>query len=358
MYAISLPVMGFIPRPRSETRNDDLENPPVIGEVGEEAHESHKSSTSLAWLLKNPEGASPDEHMSELPIPPEMPAAGLTHSNASSSSLLAPQQADDNIELMAVNTASAYSDLSRASFVEAIRARENADRGLNSSDSSPSPRYPPLPLPNHFAGEPWDVSRVSVASNPYESTYEFPVTAPTIAEAPHRTPSTTTESSASIYSQSTARPHSPSTNDIAPTSAGGTNQAPRRNPLGLTLTPDIPGRLSVHSMMASVHNHSEPRSSGVNYDTTGNGFLSPPLTALPSPGFTAGATETSFELHLSDPPQSGSEDGADLATLRGPVQRSAPVRPSLNHVRTDSTNSNVDLDEWRKLVLGAAGRGQ
>lgn len=347
-YVICLPIMAFVPRPSSATQDDDLENLPDM-EVGEDMRKSHVSSTSRAWLLKNPEGMSPEVHESELPIPPNMLAAHRTNSNSSSwSSLHVPQQVNRNLE--AVNPASVYS---QSIFADTVRRPDNANRGLKSSGSLSSAQYPlrsnskPFsPLANRFVGEPMDANRVSVASSSFESSYELPVATPTIAEAPHRTPSTTTtESSASVYSQNTV--HAPS--QMEHTSAD-VSQAPRSNPLAS----DAPGRLSVHSMMASVHDHVEPQFA--NYDTTSNGFLSPPLTALPTPRFSAGPSENSFELHLNFPRREPEEE-TDLLTLHGPVERPALVRPSFNHVRTDSTTSSVDLNEWKRLVLNAAGRG-
>jgi len=299
---------------------------------------------------------SPEVHASGLPIPPEMYAARRTYSNASSlSSLPVSHQVDDNhIKLEAVSTPSVYADPSRAG-VATIRAPGSVER-LNSSGSSSSGQYPlrstslqSSPLSNHFVGKPLDANRVSVASSSYASTYEYLVATPTIAEAPYRTPSVTTDS-ASVYSQSTARA------EYTSTSANASRTA-QSGPFASTSVPDIPGRLSVHSMMASVHDHAELQSTGADYDTTGNGFLSPPLTALPTPRYSAGASQTSFDLHLSDLPKRESEDKVDLPTLRGLVQPSTPVRPNLYHARTDST-STVDRDEWKKLVLTAAGRGQ
>ncbi|OJA14879.1 hypothetical protein AZE42_00803 [Rhizopogon vesiculosus] len=361
MYAICLPfiAIALLPRPPTQSQVNDLENPRDT--VEEDAGKSHTSSASL---LKNQEGMSSDVYASELPIPPEIPAALRIHSNASSStSLHVPHQEDDNIKLEAASTASVYTDPSRTSIAETIRALDNADRSLNSSGSSPLGQYPRrsdsiqlLPLPNHFVA--LDANRASVASSTYESTYESPAATPTIAEAPHRTLSMTTGSSASMYSQSTARAEYPSAIQQEHRSASAdASRTPQSNALAptSTLIPDVPSRLSVHSMMASVHGHGEPQSSGAVYDTTSNGFLSPPLTALPSPRFSAGAPQISFELYLSDSPKRESED---LPTLRDPVQYSTPVRPNPDRVRSDSTTSIVDLDEWKRLVLNAAGREQ
>ncbi|KAJ8597972.1 hypothetical protein M405DRAFT_4993 [Rhizopogon salebrosus TDB-379] len=351
MYAICLPVMALIPRPPSAAQVDDLENRPDTTQVTEDTHKSHLSSASSAWLLKNPEGMSPEVHASELHIPPGMPGARRTYSDASSlSSLPVQHQVDDNhIKLEVASVPSLYADLASRAGVATTHAPGSVER-LNSSGSSSSRQYPlrstslrPSPLPNRFVSEPLDANRVSVASSSYASTYEYPMATPTIAEAPHRTPSMTTDS-ASVYSQSTARAE----HTYASTSANASRTS-QSDPS--TSVPDVPGRLSVHSMMASVHGHAEPQSTGADYGTTSNGLLSPPL---PTPRFSAGASQTSFDIQLSDLPKRESEDKVDFPTLRGPVRPSTPIRPS---TRTDST-STVDLDEWKRLVLTAAGRGQ
>lgn len=344
MYAICLPVIAFIPHPPNANQTGDVEKRPDI--AGEDTRKSHMMSASLAHLLKNPGEISPEVHASELPIPPEMPAARATHSNASSLSSL-----HNHIELEAASTASFYPDPSRSSFAETIRAPDNTDRSLNSSSSGHYPHRSNstqlFPLPNRFIGSPLDANRASVASGTYESAYDSPAATPIIAEAPRRSQSMNTGSSPSVYSQSTARAESTSASQREHRSASAdASRTPQSRPLAAALVPEDPGRLSVYSMMASVHNHEEPQSSSANYDTTNDGFLSPPLTALPSPRFFEEPSRTSFEFHLSDSPKSG--DNADLPTLR------PPVRP---HVRTDSTSS-VDLNEWKKLVLTAAGREQ
>ena len=347
LYAICLPVIALIPHPPSANQTGDVEKRPNITE--EDTRKSHMASASLAHLLKNPEGMSPEAHASELPIPPEMPAARATYSDASSSSSLR-----NHIELEAASTASFYPDPSRSSFAETIRAPDIADRSLNSSGSSSSGQYPRrsnsiqlLPLHNRFIGSPLDANRTSVASSTYESTYDSPTAIPTIAEAPRRSQSMNTTSSPSVYSQSTARAESTSASQREHRSASAdASRTPQSRPLAAALMPEDPARVSVYSMMASVHNHGEPQSSRANYDTANDGFLSPPLTALPSPRLFEEPNQTSFEFHLSDSPKN--EDNADLPTFR------PPVRP---HARTDSTSS-VDLNEWKRLVLTAAGREQ
>lgn len=78
------------------------------------------------------------------------------------------------------------------------------------------------------------------------------------------------------------------------------------------------------------------------------GYLKPPLTAFPVSDYSSagpGASQTTFELQLSRPP---SIDASDLLNMVAGVPRP--------HTRKDSAISIVDMDEWRKLVLGAAGK--
>ncbi|KAG1756533.1 uncharacterized protein EDB91DRAFT_1093191 [Suillus paluster] len=372
MYAICLPVVAFIPRTPTPTQADDLENRPDIAEVKDDMRKSHASSASHAGLLKNQEGMSPDVSASELPGPLEKPAARNVRSNTSSfSSLQISQQAmgDGRIKLETPITTSVYSDASpRFSVAKTILASDNADRSLNSSGSSSPAQYPRRshsiqspPLPDRFIGESLDANRDSVASSFYGSTYEFPMVSEPLAEAPHRTPSMITGSSASVYSQSTipARAKSTSPNRLAYASAANASQTQQSSLLTSSSMRHSPGHLSVHSMMTTVHDHGEHQFAGADYNTSSNGFLSPPLTALPTPRFSAGSSQPTFELHLSDVPKRDSKEkltDVPRDVVRDPVQPSLLARPSLQHVRTDSTNSIVDVDEWRRLVLSAAGR--
>lgn len=339
LYAICLPFVPFIPRTPSPTQADDLENRPDVVEVKDDLRISHASSASQAWLLKH-QDMSPEVSASELPLPPRIPTAHTVPSAAlSSSSLQMPQQAtgDDHIESDTPSAASVYSDASpRSSLARTIRAPDDVDRSLDASSLSSPRQYSrhsdacqSSTLPNRFVGEALDANRDSVASSFYGSTYEFPTISVPLAEAPHRTLSVITGSSASVYSQSTIHAQ---VNAISPENAT-TQQT------SLLTSPSMsrpPGHLSVHSLMASVHDHVEHQAAG-------------------------GLNEPTSELNLSDVPRRGSTDELLDFTrdvVQDPVQHPTLVRPNLQHLRTDSTNSNVDLEEWRRLVLSAAGRKQ
>lgn len=316
LYAICLPLVPFIPRP---TQADDLENKADVVEVTDDLRMSHVSSMSHdAWLLKNEEGMSPEVSESELPFPSHIPAAHKVLNNALSfSSLQMPQQAvgDDSIELEPPSASSAYSDAS--SVVRTIRAPDGADGSLSASGSSSPRQYPrrshSLPssaLPDQFIGK----------TSFYGSTYGFPMVSVPLTKEPNRTLSVITGSSGSMYSQRTipARPYtSPSMSRF-------------------------PGQLSAHStVMASVHEHAEDQAAG-------------------------GSNEPTFELHLSNIPRRESKDKfidfpRDIVQdpvqyPKGTIGHPRLMRPSLQHLRNDSTSSNVDLDEWKRLVLTAAGR--
>jgi hypothetical protein len=333
LYAICLPFVPFIPRPPSPTQADDLENRPDVVEVMDDLRISHASSASQAWLLKNQEGMSPEVSASELPFPPHIPTAHTIPGDA----LQMPQQAtgDDHMESVELETPNApvYSDASpRSSIARTIHAPDGVDRSPNASGSSSPRQYPRHPdsllsstLPNRFVGENLDANRDSVASSFYGSTYEFPTVSVPLAEAPHRTLSMITGSSASVYSQSTIHAQ---VNATSP--ANATTQ--RSSLLTSPSMSRSPGHLSVHSLMASVHDHAEHQAAG-------------------------GSNEPTSELHLADVPKDKLLD-FPRDVVQDPVQHPTLVRPSLQHLRTDSTTSNVDLEEWRRLVLNAAGRKQ
>lgn len=82
-----------------------------------------------------------------------------------------------------------------------------------------------------------------------------------------------------------------------------------------------------------------------------DGYLGPPLTAFPVSDYSGlGAAQTTFELQLSSQSCSPSMDASDFLNMATGVPRP--------HIRKDSAISIVDMDEWRKLVLGAAGKVQ
>ncbi|KAG2147063.1 hypothetical protein BD769DRAFT_1413987 [Suillus cothurnatus] len=336
LYAICLPFVPFIPRTPSPAQADDLENRADVAEVTDDLRLSHVSSASQGWLLKNQEGMSPEVFAPELPFPQYIPAAHEVPDNTlSSSALQMPHEAtgDDHIEFETPRVTSVYSHASRSSVARTVRAPDDIDRSLNSSSSSSPRQYPryldslqPSDLPNRFVGETLNTNRDSVASSFYGSTYEFPTVSVPLTGAPHRTLSAMTGSSTSAYSQNTlparANTTSPSNATIRQSS--------------LLTSPSISRSPPHLSMSASVHDHAEHQAAG-------------------------GSNEPTFELQLSDTPRSDSKDQL-LDFPRDIVQDSIPhppiVRPSLQHLRTDSTTSNVDLDEWRRLVLNAAGRKQ
>lgn len=342
LYAICLPFVAFIHHKPDPIQADDLEDRADAAEVTEltdDLRMSHASSASQGWLLKNQEGMSPEAFASELPFPPYISAAHEVPSNALSlSSSQMPQQAtgDDHIESETPSAASAYSDASPSSVAGTIRAPDDADRSLNVSGSSSPRQYPRYSdsfessaLPNRFVGETVDASRNSVASSFHGSTYEFPTVSVPLNEASHRTLSVITGSSMSVYSQSTIPARAKT---ISPANAN----TQRTSLLTSRSMSCSPPHLSVHSMSASVHDHEEHQAAG-------------------------GSNEPTFELHLSDTSRKDSEDKlSDFPrdVVQDPVQHPPIVRPGMQHLRTDSTNSNVDLDEWRRLVLSAAGRKQ
>ncbi|KIJ68982.1 hypothetical protein HYDPIDRAFT_105533 [Hydnomerulius pinastri MD-312] len=413
VYSIWLPVMAVIPSPPTPSTRDDLENAPVEKTEEEEGSEeekrkSHVSSSSRAWLLKNQEGTSPELVPTGLPPQPRLPGALRVHSHASSSlsSLNYPQPSSPLVQEITFDSyrgqpdappsASVYSVSSPQSMAHTLRAPSISAAGdLNTSGSSSGSSASQLPtrtsslqsshVPNRFDVEVTDENRVSVVStSSYESAstqFEYSAVPGTISEAPRRSVTITADSSSSlsVYSQSSAPSRSTSPPGVvqsnAPKSvnnlrslpssplAGRQPRQPIRQPTQPS-TPQSPRQDSVHSMMGSVHDHADQV---IEFGRPTSGFLSPPLTALPTPSFSAGSGQTTFELHLSDSPRSQPVDVGDLPNIasgRQPelsrqgsmatIMSAATARPP--HVRNDSAASNVDMDEWRKLVLNAAGK--
>ncbi|KAH7889286.1 hypothetical protein F5I97DRAFT_497060 [Phlebopus sp. FC_14] len=398
LYGISLPLMVVFSPQIPPEPEDDLEETPrpkIEEEPVLQKRKSHASSGSRAWLLKNQEGMSPELNPSVLPRP-LVPGASRGHSHTSSSlsSLNLPQPTSHLMHEVGVEGYRSqpgtpkfeprhFESSPRSSGARAVRAPliSAADKELNVSGSSsassmgdpPSRASSPdiLPLPNRFREELTDdngVSLASTSSNGSTATRpENPIVTRVISETPRRSETFTiaSSSSASVYSQPSASSHLMSATEVR---FDGQRVAKdnRGTPLSGSQSslPRSAGQDSFQSVMADVHDALDQ----VNeLEIPAEGFLSPPLTALPSPGVPAGSAQTTFELHLSDSPQQATADapiyitgGMDkqhdrmrqdsLATIMPP-----PPRPR-THVRNDSVGSNVDMDEWRRLVMSAAGK--
>lgn len=80
-----------------------------------------------------------------------------------------------------------------------------------------------------------------------------------------------------------------------------------------------------------------------------DGDLDPLPAALPIPDYASRRSAApSFDFQLSDQSRPPSTNVGELLNMVGSRRRL--------HARQDSVASNVDMDEWRKLVLGAAGK--
>ncbi|KAF9227528.1 hypothetical protein BS17DRAFT_389613 [Gyrodon lividus] len=399
-YGICLPLMVVIPSPPTlQKTGDDPEDEPAAIARGEEIEEevtdeekrrSHASSGSRAWLLKNQEGTSPELTPTDLPVP----GAPRAHSHASSSlsSFDLPQPSSPLVrEIKLESLRGQPHPLASSTVTQAIRAPyiSASDRSPNISGSSsgistshPLSRSPSLqsfPLPDRFGGEETDGNRVSIVSkSSYTSTntdHEYSATPVTVSAVPRHSAVIINESasSLSVYSQSSAPSRSTSASARAPpstTGANGNHGLPRRLPTGRQhqqsarpSTPRSPGQDSVQSVIANVHYPDQE----VEVRSPTSGFLSPPLTALPSPSFSADSSQATFELHLSDSSRSRPADVGELPDIVGDrhqhitrqgsvatIVSTATARPP--HARNDSTASNVNMNEWRKLVLNAAGK--
>ncbi|KAH7923512.1 hypothetical protein BV22DRAFT_1036216 [Leucogyrophana mollusca] len=390
-YAIFLPVMAVIPSPPTPKASDGLETPPLNPDSEEEKRKTHVSSRSQAWLLHNPEGTSPELNASDLPAHRGIPSIPRPHSHASSSSSfdlrpISPARVDVVMaagEPNTPSTTSVYSVLSpRSSAGRTIRAPSfyTTDRAVNASNSSsessegyPASRSGSLlshPLPNRFR-DGIDERRMSTLSDsttvlPENAYYDFP-TADGPAGRPTSHPTIASPYSVSAYESSASRrPYrtrvaSGRQSIHAQNGAIGNRVAPTSPLASSAALPDTPAH-SVHSMMASVHDHPDldMDSNARTSRHSETGFLSPPLTALPTPRYASGSSPSTFELHLSDTTRSNSVDVGDLIDMASvPIRRGSESMHEVRnvpHVRNDSLGSNVDLNEWKRHVLLAAGR--
>jgi hypothetical protein len=333
--------------------------------------------------LLNQRQMSPGLGPADLPVHPRPigPPHGYSHASSSSSLNLARRGSPLIQEMKPIEFSKGQPfpsvpwSAARATHTRSILT---ADRNQGPPRSPPQPpmRHPPsrspsllsLPLPNYFAGEETDENRVSIVSDSsYGSANTDNVDSATPVEilaAPQRSISQSASASSS-YSQCSvpSRPTSASTG--APSSTTGPNNLrdlPNRSlasnqPAGSS-PPLSPGQDSVLSMMASAHDHPD-QEVDLRSPTSG--------AALPPPRFSSGFGPTGFQLHLSDPSRKQSVDVGDLPDIVGGRRHPLPRQGSVSTVmsaatarpprdRNDSVASDVDMTEWRKLVMNAAGK--
>ncbi|KAF8844578.1 hypothetical protein BDN67DRAFT_1066073 [Paxillus ammoniavirescens] len=388
-YGICLPLMAVIPSPLSlhKTEGDLEARPALIAKgrereeevTGEERRKSRASAGSQAWLLENQEGTSPELALSGLPVHPRHSGAPRRHSHASSplSSFNPPPPRSPLAREIKFENPRGPSHPSvahpiRAPYMSAAERSLNVSASSSESPTSPSPYYspsslPPLPLPNRFGGAGTDGNRVSTVSySSYTSArtdYEYPAAPVTISAVPRHSVATINESasSLSVYSQSSAQCSS-SASARAPSSTINANDLgslPGRPstekqhwPSSQSSTPRLHAQESVHSMRASMHGHPDQ---GIDPGSPTGGFLS------------VGSGQTTSGHHLSDSPREQSAAVGELPDIvaerphyfarkdsNATIMSMATARPP--HVRNDSAASNVNMNEWRKLVLDAAGK--
>jgi hypothetical protein len=387
--------MAVIPSPPNlEKTEGDLEGRPAfIAEgqegqeevIGEERRKSRASAGSRAWLLENQEGTSPELALSDLPAHPRHSGAPRRHSHPSSSlSLLnpspprSPLAREIKFESPRGPSHPSVAHHIRAPYMLAAERNLNVSGSSSESPTSPSPYYSPsslpsLPLPNRFGGEGTDGNRVSTVScSSYASArtdYEYPAAPVTISAVPRHSVATINESasSLSVYSQSSAQCSS-SACTIGPNDLGSLpsrlSTGKQHWPSSQSPTPRLHGQESVHSMRASMHGHPDQ---GIDTGSPTGGSLPPLVTALPTSSFSAGSGQTTFGHHISDFPREQSAAVGELPDVVGErphhlvrqdssatIMSTATARPP--HVRNDSAASNVNMNEWRRLVLDAAGK--
>ncbi|KAH7914987.1 hypothetical protein BJ138DRAFT_1110073 [Hygrophoropsis aurantiaca] len=382
-YATLLPFVAFLatPPPPPETP-DELENPAINNITEPDTRRTHVSSGSHTWLLRNSAGAAPELIASDLPVHRGHSDVNRPHSYGSSYSSLDMKlvsHVNPNVSIV-VGQPSAYtvsSPGSEAGSIVRTSTLSTADRDFNASSLSSQPygeyfahragSVASHTLPNRFQGDLMGDRRTSVMSaysvaSP-ASQYDFPAssslerpTSRSIIIPPYPTASPESSEAPRLY-----RSRAASARQYTQSPGLGSRVA-STSPLAANIVlPGTPGAQSVHSMMASVHDH--PENNRMSHHS-GSGFLSPPLTALPTPRYASGSSPATFELHLSDVSRSSSVDVGDLMDIAsGTSTRLDSINTTLEvdfrgrpHVRNDSLGSNVDLDEWKRHVLLAAGR--
>ncbi|KAF9246199.1 hypothetical protein BU15DRAFT_70311 [Melanogaster broomeanus] len=330
-YGFCLLIMAFIPSPPTPQETEDaLENGPSAraehkGSAEEENRISHASSSnSQTWLLKNQE--SPELGLADLPVPPRLTGVPGGHSYTSSStpSLRPSSPLVQELKPFESPQGQPY-PAAQWSPARATRARSilTVDKNMGPSRSSPrSPmRQPPSgswtpqssPLPGRFGGD--DGSTVS--NNSYGS------------------PNTDYEDS--------------------------------DTPVNLLAVPQRSSIFSAESFNLGRHRSTEHNRSRQPPLTVPGSAQPHKRAALPTPSLSSSFGTTTFQLHLSNPLRKQSVDVGDLPAIVGGSQHPHTRQDSMStimsaaiarppHVRNDSTASNVDMNEWRKLVMSAAGK--
>lgn len=327
LYGIALPFVVLLP-PRAES---DLESTSdrTVGEKPEESKtieeeevqpQSPTSADVQEWLLQNQDKMSPKTALVEFPRSsgsprgygygsPSLPSTPtLSQANAR----LLPEVATDGGYGMAGLRDSGYWSTSRNSVAQTTRA--SSMLVTNRTFAAPSdPSSPALRSLDQSEGK--LVGETVVPAEPSSSAY-------TVIDG---------YESPSLYTQSSAAPSRAPTVTRQPVSRRHTRggESPPHPPVG-------PAQESIDTEQVEV---GSPR----------GGYLDPPLTALPIPDYASrrSAAPTTFEFHLSDRSRPVSTDAGELLNIVGGRRLQA---------RQDSVVSSVDMDEWRKLVLGAAGK--
>ncbi|KAL4068021.1 hypothetical protein V8B97DRAFT_1939047 [Scleroderma yunnanense] len=287
--------------------------------VEEEKPPQTPSADTRAWLLKNQEGMSPEAIPMGLP---RLSDNGRTHSPASSMTLLpqpgtrSSQDITRSDPRLAGPSESTYWTSSPQSGVPRPLSAMDTTAPVPLRSSNPALHHPfsglALPAIDQSGGN--SIEEALILLQQRNSTTAVP----------------DGYESSSVYSQPSSATHR------TPTTARPTRRQ-------LTREEDL-----AHPLITPVQD--DGYTDQAEIDGHNGGCLDPPLTAFPVPDYSSGtaASQTAFELHLSGQSRPPSIDAGELLNMAAGVPRP--------HTRKDSAISIVDMDEWRKLVLGAAGK--
>ncbi|KAG6335401.1 hypothetical protein ID866_3696, partial [Astraeus odoratus] len=307
-YGACLPFMAGLRVPVAESdaeKTADRAGEEERSQKGTMAEEEEAESTDArAWLLRDPEGASPEANPLDLPL-------RHSHGSSLSSTALLPQSKKPLLQDVVIDSDHRVSGIPDSGYWTSPRTSiPHTPRPPSSVVTDATTAGVPgfatnLPPPQQSASP--------VAVNHVEDDEA------TLVPPQHRNSYET----ASVYSQPSG--------------------APSR---ATTMTARGPKSQREGEVTNAIQEDGDVEVFG-----RGGDYLGPPLTALPIPDYTSspGTAQTTFELHLSDSSRPPSTNVGELLN----IVASGPSRP---HERKDSGTSNVDMDEWRKLVLGAAGK--
>lgn len=324
LYGVVLPFMASLP-PRIDAdlenaSGHDVGNKPEEYKMTEEdvQPQSPTSADPQTWLLQNEEKMSPKIALVDFPRYSGSPRG---YSHRSSSIPSTPTLSQANARLLpeaAIDGDSGFAELhdpghpsgSRNSVAQTLRTDRPFTAYSDPYRDSTSFAFPSFDQSDgKLVGDTITSVEPSGSAHAVVDGYESP----------------------SLYTQSSAAPSRSRTVTRQPVSQRhiGEDESPSHPPVGSVQDGTAVEQVEITSPI--------------------DGDLDPLPAALPIPDYASRRSAApSFDFQLSDQSRPPSTNVGELLNMVGSRRRL--------HARQDSVASNVDMDEWRKLVLGAAGK--